>query len=189
MTELPWPKQCRVRGSLQPSLLTQRWVLLTLVAVSLLLEALSHFSLESRTQNLCGAIFCQLSSLLDCNMQRLLRMGGFKETTQPRFPSHTPLLISPAQNFRAFIMLLLYSLVSLCLFLPYYNKKKLFFLWINNSYACLVPLITPCTALGIQGSLYQDQPSPSSLIPWAASHVLTLLTLQASLVIGLGDST
>lgn len=181
-----------MRGSLQLSLLTQRWFLLILVAVSLLLEALSHFSLESRTQNLCGAIFCQLSSLSDCNMQRLLRMGGFKETTQPRFPSHTPLLISPAagtQNFKAFIVLLLDSLVSPCLFLSYYSKRKLFFLWINVSYACLVSLITPCTALGIQGSLYQDQPSPSSLIPWAASHVLTLLTLQASLVTGLGDST
>lgn len=139
-----------MRGSLQLSLLTQRWFLLILVAVSLLLEALSHFSLESHTQNLCGAIFCQLSSLSDCNMQRLLRMGGFKETTQPRFPSHTPLLISPAagtQNFKAFITLLLDSLVSPCLFLPYYNKKKLFFLWINVSYACLVPLKTPCTAL------------------------------------------
>lgn len=102
---LPWSKQCRTPGSLQLSLLTQRRLLLILVAVSLLLlEALSHFSLESCTQNLCSTIFCQLSSLLDCNSQRLLRMGGVKETTQLRFPSHTSLLVSPAagtQNFRA----------------------------------------------------------------------------------------
>ena len=101
---LPWSKQCRMRGSLQLSLLTQKRYLLILVAVSLLLlEALSHFGLESCTQNLCSTIFCQLSSLLDCNSQRFLGMRGVKETMQLRFPSHTPLLVSPAagtQNFR-----------------------------------------------------------------------------------------
>lgn len=169
---LPWSKQCRMRGSLQLSLLTQRRLLLILVAVSLLLlEALSHFSLESCTQNLCSTIFCQLSSLLDCNSQRLLRMGGVRDHAAEvsfthSFAGFPSCWHSELQGFIMHsIMLLLYGLVSPCLSLPYYNKRKLFFLWTNISYACLVPLLMPCSALGIQGSLYQDQPSSSSLIP------------------------